>query len=113
MKKSKHNWRPQDCRNHSRYGALHVRLRKQLLSTEPNCRLCAREGRTTPALVADHIIPFSAWPRQPADSLEFYQPLCTACDKSKTAREANDKRWGQTRALKKIAAMIAAGVVVL
>jgi 5-methylcytosine-specific restriction protein A len=33
------------------------RLRKAQLDRQPLCKMCLEEGRTTPATVADHVVP--------------------------------------------------------
>ena len=62
------------------------RLRRYQLAKEPLCRYCLREGRVTPALVADHIAPHRG------NINEFWigelQSLCKDChDRLKAQQE--------------------------
>jgi 5-methylcytosine-specific restriction protein A len=67
------------------------RLRKRVLSRNPLCVECERQGRITPATVVDHIIPHKG-------NLELFwdednlQALCKPCHDRKTAKEG---RWGE------------------
>src|SRR5262249_55364201 len=67
-------------------GELHYkprwrRLRAHQLDKEPLCRMCAAEGRTTPATVADHIVPHRN------QGMPFWrgelQSLCASCHSSR------------------------------
>jgi 5-methylcytosine-specific restriction protein A len=62
-----------------------------VLSRNPLCVECERQGRITPATVVDHIIPHKG-------NLELFwdednlQALCKPCHDRKTAKEG---RWGE------------------
>jgi 5-methylcytosine-specific restriction protein A len=66
------------------YGWQHTKNRKRLLTDEPTCRECRKNGRITAAKIADHIIPLSKGGSREADNL---QPLCVPCHTAKTAKE--------------------------
>lgn len=70
------------------YGADWRRVRAQVLSGEPLCRLCAEAGRVTAATDVDHIEPFQglADPRRLA--VANLRPLCRPCHMARTARQA-------------------------
>jgi 5-methylcytosine-specific restriction protein A len=59
-------------------------LRLQLLNSEPLCAECAKQGRVTPATVADHIIPRE---QGGSDLLSNLQGLCSSCHNKKSAKE--------------------------
>ncbi|HKM39927.1 MAG TPA: HNH endonuclease [bacterium] len=67
------------------------KLRKRVLSVQPLCAECGRQGRIAMATVADHIIPHKG-------NLELFwdegnlQALCKSCHDRKTAKEG---RWGE------------------
>jgi 5-methylcytosine-specific restriction protein A len=67
------------------------RLRKKVLLAHPLCVECERQGRITPATVADHIVPHKG-------NLELFwdeenlQTLCKQCHDRKTTKEG---RWGK------------------
>lgn len=68
------------------YDACWERYRKRYLSENPLCILCLKEGRTTPTVVVDHIVPHRG------DTTLFWDPnnhqaLCKPCHSAKTARE--------------------------
>ena len=69
------------------YGCQHQKARKRLLAREPLCRICKANGRTTVATIADHIKNLASGGSQSEDNL---QPLCDACHREKTLREAQD-----------------------
>ncbi|MCV3766478.1 HNH endonuclease [Rhizobium sp. TRM95796] len=50
-------------------------LRRYFLGKYPHCRMCAAMGKTTPATVADHIIPIRLAPDRRLDPSNL-QPLC-------------------------------------
>lgn len=79
-----HRWRPTGTRAERGYGVAHDRIRRALLRDEPNCRICAQEGRATKASHADHIVPKCLGG---SDDRSNYQPLCLAHSRSKTGRE--------------------------
>ena len=58
------------------------RTRAAVLRTEPLCRECAKQGRTTAATNVDHID--GDWRHEDRANL---QPLCSACERSKTGRQ--------------------------
>lgn len=67
------------------YGSAHwQRLRRLVLSGEPLCRECARQGRITAATEVDHIVALS---HGGADEQANLQPLCKSCHSAKTLRE--------------------------
>lgn len=102
--KRPHRWRPIGSTAQRGYGALHVRIRKALLREEPNCRECAKEGRTTPASHADHIVPKCLGGLNERSN---YQPLCLAHSRSKTGREGAMMRIARRRAREKQRAEVA------
>lgn len=79
-----HRWRPVGTREERGYGLAHVRIRRALLKAEPNCRLCAAEGKETKATHADHI---KAKCFGGSNEQGNYQPLCAAHSRSKSGRE--------------------------
>lgn len=76
------------------YGADWRRLRDQVLSEEPLCRECGKQGRVTAAECVDHIIPHRG-DETLRLSRSNLQPLCTPCHSAKTARE--DGAFGNPR----------------
>lgn len=90
-----HRWRPLGSRAERGYGVAHDRIRRAMLREEPNCRQCAKEGRTTRATHADHIVPRCLGG---SDARRNYQPLCTAHSRSKTGREGAMMRAARKRA---------------
>jgi hypothetical protein len=48
--KPSHRWGKPSCRVARGYGPLHIKLRRQLLREEPNCRVCADLGVETKGL---------------------------------------------------------------
>jgi 5-methylcytosine-specific restriction enzyme A len=70
------------------------RLRLVVLGSEPMCRYCAEQGRTTPAVDVDHIVPVKQDPSMAFDSANC-QPLCEAChDGAKQGEERTGRRRG-------------------
>ena len=67
------------------YGYAHRKLRKQVLSEEPNCRSCG-----DPANVLDHIKPMFLGGETVREN---GQGLCTPCSRSKSGREGAWARW--------------------
>jgi 5-methylcytosine-specific restriction protein A len=60
------------------------KLRAYILDREPLCRMCAKDGKITPATLVDHIKPVGS-----PDDDWFYdednlQPLCYQCHQVKT-----------------------------
>ena len=77
--------RRSDPMSRRHYGTRHWRrLRRLILSGEPLCRECEREGRLTLATQVDHIVPRD---RGGADDDANLQPLCQSCHSRKTATE--------------------------
>jgi 5-methylcytosine-specific restriction enzyme A len=66
------------------YGASWRRVRADVLNSEPLCRACASEGRTTAATTVDHITPKA---QGGGDDYANLQPLCAPCHAAKSARE--------------------------
>ena len=77
------------------YDRVWRRLRLAVLSTNPLCAYCEREGRTTLARVVDHIVPVRLAPERRLDPSNL-QPLCTRCHVSIKARE---ERVGSQRSI--------------
>ena len=73
------------------YDGMHRRWRRMILAKHPLCQACESEGRTTPATVADHIIPIS----QGGLKLDLNngQGLCASCHGKKTLAEGSFGRW--------------------
>lgn len=66
------------------------RLRKAQLARESFCRMCARIGRRTQAVIADHVVPHRG------DRMLFFDPsnlqsLCDPHHKSEKARIENGR----------------------
>lgn len=68
-----------------RTGRALQRDRAALFAREPLCRTCAAQGRTTLAVIRDHIKPLG---EGGADDDANVQPLCQACSDIKTAAES-------------------------
>ncbi len=58
------------------------RLRGLKLKRCPVCEECLREGRITPAVIADHILPAREYPEHRL-SMDNLQSLCRACHNKK------------------------------
>jgi 5-methylcytosine-specific restriction protein A len=69
-------------------------VRAEVLAVEPNCRECARLGRSTPATMVDHIITLRERPDLRLERTNL-QPLCKPCHNTKTIRE--DGGWGRPK----------------
>ncbi|MEM8783082.1 MAG: HNH endonuclease signature motif containing protein [Planctomycetota bacterium] len=67
------------------YDADHRRWRLAVLRRDPLCVLCKREGRITPATVADHIVPIAVDPSRRLD-LDNGRGLCVTCHANVTDR---------------------------
>lgn len=63
-----------------------LKLRAQVLTEEPLCRMCAAAGYTTPATDVDHIINHSG-DFTDDNRRENLQPLCHECHSRKTRAE--------------------------
>lgn len=62
------------------------RLRAEVLAAEPLCRPCKAARRVTLATEVDHITPL--WAGGSADDPANLQPICPACHRTKSARDA-------------------------
>ena len=60
-------------------------IRKDVLSKEPFCRECRKQGKLHRAYEVDHIIPLHKG--GDATDLSNLAPLCAECHKTKTARD--------------------------
>ena len=60
------------------YDADHRRWRQAVLQRDPLCVTCRRRGRTTPAVVADHITPIMVDPSRRLD-MDNGRGLCVPC----------------------------------
>ena len=67
-------------------------LRRRMMTQEPMCRMCSKEGLSVAAEELDHIIPLHLRPDLAQDENNL-QPLCRPHHQQKTARE-NSKRAG-------------------
>lgn len=65
-------------------GAKWERLRNQVLSDEPLCRLCAAKGLAIKAVEVDHIIPLHL---NGTNEIKNLQPLCWQCHFDKSQEE--------------------------
>lgn len=70
------------------YGRNWQALREMILSAEPLCRECAKQGLVIVATEVDHIIPKKQGGEDSEDNL---QPLCHSCHSRKTMRETQLK----------------------
>jgi 5-methylcytosine-specific restriction enzyme A len=93
-----HGWRPTVPAHKRGYGTAHKRLRRELFREEPNCRECAKQGRTVKATHADHIVPLCLGG---PTVRENYQPLCEPHSRAKSAREGAHYRHHIKPKLKK------------
>ncbi len=86
-------YKPQQGRIHSNtkfyQSSPWRRLRLMQLQRSPICEECARNGVTTLAKVADHIIPINQG-GEPLD-IENLQSLCHACHNRKSGRETHQR----------------------
>jgi 5-methylcytosine-specific restriction protein A len=84
-------WRHTTSRHARGYGSDWTRLRLQVLTDEPLCRMCSAEGRVTAAREVDHIKPFNGL----ADPLRLdpdnCRPLCTPCHRHRTGRQSTGR----------------------
>lgn len=78
------------------YGRAHERMRQHLLKTVILCEACARNGRTTPGVIADHILPLAAGG---TSDRENYQLLCRGCDRAKLAADNGKVAHKRRRAI--------------
>lgn len=70
-----------ESRHQRGYGRAHDRMRALLMRTVVLCEECARQGRTTLGIIADHIVPLAKGGTGERDN---YQLLCKACSDAKT-----------------------------
>lgn len=96
-----YRWRPTETRQKRGYGPMHDRIRRELLREEPWCRECAKRGLQTKATHADHVVPLCLGGPTIRSN---YQPLCTACSRSKSSREGALMRAARKRARAKLEA---------
>jgi 5-methylcytosine-specific restriction protein A len=75
---------PTTSRHQRGYGTAHDKMRAMLISTVILCEECARQGRSTPGTIADHIKPLS---RGGTGERSNYQLLCQPCSDAKTAAD--------------------------
>ena len=76
------------------YDKDHRNWRLMVLDKDPLCVVCLKEGRVTPSLVADHVVPLSeggGW------ELENGAGMCTSCHNRKTMRERAARRENNPR----------------
>lgn len=66
------------------YGRAHEKMRAVVLDEEPLCRPCLSAGLSTPAVIADHIIPKA---EGGDDARTNYQGICKDCHDLKTEAE--------------------------
>lgn len=108
-------WKGERGTRHERgYGREYMRQRAIVMQVNADgrptalCRECLeREGRPTPATDCDHIIPkhkadpmgmvYLGGDLIDVESIKNKQPLCRACHKAKTAREAVEASGGRVR----------------
>ncbi|MDT3680435.1 MAG: HNH endonuclease signature motif containing protein [Burkholderiaceae bacterium] len=78
-----HRW--SKASRHARgYGSAWDRLRAEVLSAEPLCRVCAGKKRVTAATNVDHIIAKS---KGGTDEVSNLRPLCDECRRVKDAAD--------------------------
>ena len=69
-------------------------LRASILSANPQCVICAKRGKLTPATVVDHIKPHKNNERLLWDRNNL-QAVCKRCHDRKTATQDNDSGYGR------------------
>lgn len=74
------------------YDARWERLRRMHLAGEPLCRMCLAQGRVTPAVLVDHIVPVRDGGAVLDD--DNLQSLCRVCHDAKTAEDVR-RRTGK------------------
>ena len=67
-----------------RFNAAWDRLSAHVLAIEPLCRTCLAQGRVTPAVDVDHVVPVRLGG---TDVMSNLQPLCKVCHLRKTRAE--------------------------
>jgi len=70
------------------YGTAWDRLRAEVLSAEPLCRVCMAKGRVTAAVAVDHIVPRA---KGGGDDWANLQPICESCHLAKSAADRGAK----------------------
>lgn len=86
--KPKHNWSKSSAARASQkrpYDKEHIRIRRELIAEDPNCRRCGKPGSH-----ADHIIAICLGGETIPKNMTL---LCAPCSRSKTAQEGNFIRW--------------------
>lgn len=73
------------------YGQDWRRLRAQVLSEEPLCRMCHDAGRVTAATEVDHIEPFAGLDDPRRLDRGNLRPICRPCHARRTARQASGR----------------------
>ena len=67
------------------YDEAWLRLRRVVLSREPLCRECGKQGKVVPATEVDHIVSMTrGGARLDTDNL---QPMCKSCHSKKTIKQ--------------------------
>lgn len=70
-------------------GRQWLRLRAQVLETEPRCLRCLQAGKLSAATQVDHIVPLK---RGGSNEISNLQPLCHDCHAHKSAAERGATR---------------------
>lgn len=85
--KQEHAWHRTDGKTTTQrgYGASWRRLRSIVLTEEPLCALCKRDGRVSEATEVDHITPKA---NGGTDARNNLQGLCKSCHAKKTGEES-------------------------
>ena len=83
---SRHDGRSSTARG---YGQDWRRVRAAVLAAEPLCRMCAADGRVTPATDLDHIVAFQGLHDPKRLDPANLRPLCRPCHMARTARQAS------------------------
>jgi 5-methylcytosine-specific restriction protein A len=87
---SKPAWDHAKRSRHARgYGKEHEAIRAELLRTVILCEECTRQGRVTPGVIADHVIPLA---KGGTGDRSNYQLLCRSCASKKDAIDRGAKR---------------------
>jgi 5-methylcytosine-specific restriction protein A len=84
-------WQPSPLTPKRKAGRWLQRERAALFQREPLCRECAKVGRTSVAMIRDHITPLFEGGKDVESNI---QPLCQRCSDAKTAAESNRGRGG-------------------
>ena len=73
------------------YGADWRKTRAVVLALEPLCRLCAVDGRVTPATEVDHIQAFKGLADPLRLDVRNCRPLCAPCHRSRTGKQSHGR----------------------